>query len=205
MAAVASIKGSVFSTLVEDVAKLVASGDLSRDEALRWLEPGDLELLGQEISIASWYDVRAYDRMNRLLRDVIAHGSNEFLREKGRETARRLLEGGLYSQLEYLQHTEVAKAAEPRERFAAFGRDLRRLTTLSASILNFSRWTSRPDPERELYYVIDVAEAKEFPETLCWRSDGFVNGMATEHGASDLWRWERTAPDKILFSMTRPA
>jgi hypothetical protein len=189
MAAIASIKGSVFSTLVEDVGKLMGSGDLSHDEALRWLEPGDLELLGQEIAIASWYDVRAYDRMNLLLRDVIANGSNEFLREKGRETALRLL----------------AKAAQPRERFAAFGRDLRRLTTLSASILNFSRWTSRPDPERELCYVIDVAEAEEFPETLCWRSDGFVNGMATEHGAPDLWRWERTAPDRIVFSMTRPA
>lgn len=205
MAPVASIKGSVFSAVAEDVNKLLAAGDVSRDEARRWLQAVDFELLGAEISIASWYDVRAYDRMNLLLRDVAGHGSNEFLREKGRETARRLLKGGLYSQLEYLQRTQVARASDSRERFAAFGRDLRRLTTISSSILNFSRWTSKPDPERDAHYVIEVSEAKDFPETLCWRSDGFVNGMATEHGAPDLWEWERRSSDQILFRMKRLA
>lgn len=88
-------------------------------------------------------------------------------------------------------------------RFDAFAHDLRILTTISAGILNFSRWTSKPDPERENRYVIEVSEAQDFPEVLCWRCDGFVNEMATQHGEPDLWCWRRTAPGLIVFRMLR--
>jgi hypothetical protein len=54
----------------------------------------------------------------------------------------------------------VANAAGGAARFAAFGRDLELLTATSASILNFSRWASRPDPEREGRYLIEVTEAR---------------------------------------------
>jgi hypothetical protein len=141
--------------------------------------------------------------MNELLRDTEGGGSNEYLRERGRQTARRLLEAGLYQQLEYLHATQLKRAKDPRARFEAFGRDLRLLNTLSASILNFSKWESKPDPERQDRYVIEVSEARDFPEVLCWRSDGFVNEMATEHGEPDLWRWERAAPALVVFRMVR--
>ncbi len=204
MASVPSIKGSVFTVVVEDVCKLVARGGLSVDELPRWLKTQDVGLLEQEIVLSEWYSIATYTRMNELLRDVEGGGSNEYLRERGRRTARRLLQSGLYQQLEYLQRTELGKATEQRARFEAFGRDLRLLTTLSGSILNFSRWKSKPDPEEADRYVIEVSEARDFPEVLCWRSDGLVNEMATQHGEPDLWRWERTASDLIVFRMTRP-
>ena len=141
--------------------------------------------------------------MNELLRDVEGGGSSQYLRTLGRQTANRLLEAGLYSQLEYLNRTEVSKVADGPARFAAFGRDLRLLTTISGSILNFSRWASLPDPEREGRYQIEVTEARDFPEVLAWRSDGFVNQMATVHGDPDLWSWERVAADRIVFRMMR--
>jgi len=199
-----SIKGSVFAGVVEDMNKLLASGGISKTELARRLPAEDLLLLGQTIGTAGWYDIRAYTRMNELLRDVEGGGSNDYLRERGRQTARRLLEAGFYAQLEFLQRAEVGHAIGARARFEAFGRDLRKLTTLSASILSFSRWTSQPDPKREGHYLIDVAEARDFPEVLAWRSDGFVNEMATAHGDPDLWRWERVAPDRIVFRMNRP-
>ena len=177
-----SIKGSVFVGVVDDVKKLLESRRASRKDAARWLEPGDLALLDETIVISSWYDIRAYTRMSELLREVEGEGSNEYLRDRGRETARRLLDAGLYSQLEYLHRTEVSNAITGPERVSAFGRDLRLLSTLSASILNFSRWTARPDPEQAARYRIEVTEAKDFPEVLAWRSDGFVNEMATQHG-----------------------
>ena len=46
--------------------------------------------------------------------------------------------------------------------------------------------------------MIEVSEAREFPEVLAWRSEGFVNEMATAHGDPDLWCWERISPDLIL-------
>jgi hypothetical protein len=141
--------------------------------------------------------------MNELLREVEGGGSNEYLRQLGRQTARRLLDGGLYSQLEYLNRVEVSRTAEGPARFAAFGRDLRLLTTLSGSILNFSRWTSMPDPEGEGHYLIDVSEARDYPEVLAWRSDGFINEMVAQRGGPDLWSWERVSADRIVFRMIR--
>ncbi len=194
----------MFAGVIEDVCRLVARGGLSVDELTRWLKPKDVDLLEAEILVSEWYDIAIYTRMNELLRDVEGGGSNEYLRQRGRLTAKRLLESGLYQQLEYLHRTELSKAKQPRARFEAFGRDLRLLTTLSASILNFSRWTSRPDPEQDNRYLIEVSEARDFPEVLCWRSDGLINEMATQHGEPDLWRWERTANDLIVFRMVRP-
>lgn len=199
-----SIKGSVFAGVVEDVNKAVSDSSLSPDDLARWLEPTDLELLGSSILVSAWYDIRAYTRMNEFLRDVEGQGSNEYLRQLGRQTAARLLDAGFYAQLEFLQRTEIARATGRQARFEAFGRDLRKLTTISASILNFSTWKFKPDPVHEGRYVIEVTEAVDFPEVLCWRSDGFVNEMAARHGDSDLWGWQRVSADRIVFRMMRP-
>lgn len=204
MTSIPSIKGSVFAGVVEAVAKLVDAGEVARTELPRWLESGDIALLSASVAISSWYDVRAYDRMNRLLLEVVGQGSPEFLREQGRQTARRLLDAGLYAQLEYLNRTLVAAERDPQARFEAFGRDLRLLTSLSAGILNFTRWTARPDPDRPGRYRIDVTDAAEMPDSLCWRSDGFVNAMAAVHGGDDLWEWTRTTRDRVVFQMVRP-
>ncbi|HBZ70025.1 MAG TPA: hypothetical protein DEP35_09935 [Deltaproteobacteria bacterium] len=203
MPSVPSIKGSVFATVVEDVGKSLAKGAVRRDQLSRWLRPEDIAFLDEKIAVASWYPIHSYTRMGELLRDVEGGGSHEYLRQCGRQTARRLLEAGFYSQLQYLHRAEVGRASGDRARFEAFGRDLRLLTTISASILSFSRWTVKPDAENDLQYVIEVSEAKDFPEVLCWRSDGFVNEMATQHGDSDLWRWSRPRQDLVVFRMTR--
>ena len=203
MGSVPSVRGSVFSGVVEQVNKLLASGGISRDAAARWLEPADFALLGEPVVITRWYEIRAYTRMNELLREVEGDGSNEYLRALGRQTARRLLGAGLYTQLEYLHRTEVAKAVSGPARVSAFGRDLKLLSTISASILNFSRWTARPDPKQAARFVIEVSEARDFPDVLAWRSDGFVNEMAHNHGHADLWCWRRVREDLVVFRMTR--
>jgi hypothetical protein len=87
----AAIKGSAFIKVVEDVAKLLARPALSRSEAERWLAPDDFGLLDKGVVISSWYDIRAYDRLSRLLLDVDGRGDPQYLRERGRQTARRLL------------------------------------------------------------------------------------------------------------------
>jgi hypothetical protein len=203
MASMPSIKGSVFGSVVEDVNKLLGGGALTQQEATRWLQPEDLALLDANILVSAWYDIRSYTRMNELLRDVEGTGSNEYLRQCGRKTARRLLEAGLYAQLEYLHRTELQSASTGEARFGGFGRDLRKLTTISASILNFSHWSAKIDPERSDRYRIEVTDAQHFPEVLCWRSDGFVNEMATQHGEPDLWGWERPSPEVVHFHMVR--
>jgi len=199
-----SIKGGVFSLAVEDLSKLVSRGEVSQEELERRLEPEDLEYLEQQILTVKWYPIRSYGRILALLRDTEGGGSNEYLRKRGARSAESLLQAGLYQQLEYLKRTQLEQENDPRARFLAFGRDLRLLTTLSGSILNFARWVSKPDPDSGDRYVIEVSEASDYPEVLCWSTDGFINQMATRHGEPYLWCWERERPDLIVFRMVRP-
>ena len=204
MPSVPSVKGSVLAGVAEDVNKLLVQGTISREELTRWLKPEDIALLNQEMLVSEWYDVRALARISELLRDVKGKGDNEYLRQLGRQSARRLLDSGLYQQLEYLQGLQLLKASDQRARFEAFGRDLRLLTTLTGSIFSFTKWDSRPDPERDGRYIVRIAEARDFSDVLCWRSDGFINEMAREHNEPDLWRWERASRDLVLCRMNRP-
>jgi hypothetical protein len=205
MAVPPSIKGRIFGVAVEDANKLLASGELVRAELPRWLQPDDLPFLTKTIGAADWYDVACYARFLVLLRDVEGYGSNDYLKGRGKQTADRLLDAGLYSQMEYLSRAQVGRETDPEKRSAAFGRDLKLLTTLSASILSFTQWSSKPDPSNPGRYVIEVTGAEAYPEALGHTSEGFLNGMAHRHGGADLWKWSRARPDLILFKMVRAA
>src|SRR5262245_725080 len=124
MAAVPSVKGSLIAASIEDINKLVQAGTLSKAELERRLEPGDLEVLSHGVQMGGWYDIRIHARMLELLKDVEGEGSNEYLRRRGEQSAERLLNAGLYQQLEYLNRTQMAHNADPQARFLAFGRDL---------------------------------------------------------------------------------
>ncbi len=203
MPTVPSIKGSVFAGLVEDVQKLLASGRLKQTELSRWLIAKDLAYLEAPVQPFEWYDIRSYSRLSECLRDVEGGGSNEYLRKRGARNAKRLLEAGLYQQLEYTHRTLFSRESEKNARFEAFGRDLGRLTTISSSILNFGRTRHLPDPDRKMRWLIETTQAKEYPEALVWASDGFTNEMARQHNTPDLWAWERPEPDRLVWHMTR--
>jgi hypothetical protein len=200
-----SIKGRILSVAIEDAQKLVAAGTVKRGELERWLRPEDLALFEKPLAPVDWYDIRSYARVCELLRDVEGEGRDEYLHARGFRTGERLLEGGLYAQLEYVTRMKVGSLREPIDRYQAFGRDLKLLVTISSSIMNFSKWSSRPDEDHELRYVIDVTEAADFPEVLGWTSLGFVNCMARAGGGGDdVWRWERVDAENLAFRMNRP-
>ncbi len=198
-----SIKGSLFIRAAEDVLKLVSAGTLARGELERWLRPTDVALLHQPLIPSSWYDVQAYGRLLELLRDVEGEGKNEYLRERGARSAELLRKAGQYQQMEYLNRTQAAQEKDPRARVLAFGRDLRLITTMFGSLLNFGRQQVKEDPEHADRYVMEYVDVAPYPEGLCWTTDGFVNRISKPRGEPDLWRWERPVPDVIIFRMTR--
>jgi hypothetical protein len=202
-ATIPSIKGSVFIAIVEDVQKSLAAQKVKRSELGRWLRPKDVELIDSPIHAHEWYDVRIYARMSELLRDVEGGGKNEYLQQRGARSARRLLDSGLYAQLEYLQKANFGRKGDPKERFAALGRDLSRTTTLSSAILNFSKWEAKPDPKNPKRWMIEVNGARDYPDALAWASCGFTNECAKQQNQRDFWVWERADADRIVFRMTR--
>jgi hypothetical protein len=198
-----SIKGSVFAAIIEDVQKLLADKKVKREELSRWLKGNEPALIDQTVHAHEWYDIRFYARLSQLLRDVAGGGRNDYLVRRGERSAQRLLDGGLYAQLEYGKTAKFGRDLAPEERFAALGRDLTRTTTLSASILNFGKWTPKPDPDRPRRWLIEITQARDFPDELAWSSLGFVNELARSHNQADLWTWERPEPDRIVYRMTR--
>lgn len=197
-----SIKGSVVLGHVELLSGIVSSGELSRSELESRLLPEDLALLDEPILVSGWYDVRSYARVLELLRDVAGGGSNDYLLDRGAATAERLLYSGLYQQFEYLKRTQMEAKQDARERYLAFGRDLRLIGTLGSSLLNFSHLEVKEDPKHSDRWLLERSEAADYPEALCWTSQGLFNRMAQEHGCPELWRWERPQDDLIHFRMT---
>jgi hypothetical protein len=205
MAAERSIKGTVIVELVEDVRKLLVEGDLPQSEVEARLRPEDLEILEQNAVVPSkWYDVEFYRRLTELLRDSVGGGRNEFVRQRGFERGKKLIAAGLYQQLEYLGRSQVNRELDPKARFEAYGRDLKLLVTLSASLMNFARWSVVRDPVHEDRYRIEVHDASDIPDVLGWATEGIIDAMASSHGYAGLWRYERLAPDFIVFRMLRP-
>jgi hypothetical protein len=202
MTTIPSMKGSLTNELAEDVRKLIAEGTVSRSEVERRLSPEDLEVLDSEITVTGWYDVRFYARCAELLRDVLGGGRNEYLFQRGLDKGKKLIEAGLYQQMEYASRAQVQDEMDPEARFKAYGRDLRLFMTLSKSLLNFTSWSASVDPDHADRYIIVVEGAAAYPDALAWATEGLIESMAASHGMGNMWRHRRVG-DRIEFRMTR--
>lgn len=198
-----SLKGSVLTDLVDDLNKLVADGELPRERLERRLTPADLAVLEAPIVVSHFYPVEFYARTAELLRDTVGGGRNEYLRERGFKRGQKLIDAGLYQQMEYASRAKVIGQDTPEKRFEAYGRDLKLFVTLSRSILNFTRWTPEVDPSNAGRHRILVDEAGAYPDALAWATEGLIDSMAASHGLSDMWSHKRTHRDQIVFRMTR--
>jgi len=99
-----SIKGSAFTGVVEDLQKLVAHGELTRDEIERRLDPSDLELLDSPVAPGFWYPMACYDRILDLLVEVEAGDDpRAYLMARGERAMKRLMDLGLYNQFASLE------------------------------------------------------------------------------------------------------
>jgi hypothetical protein len=198
-----SIKGSVLVDLIEDLRKLRESGEIPQEDFQRRLRPEDLKALDAPIVPGVWYDVEFYCRSSTLLCDALAGGDPTFLRQRGYERGVKMIEAGLYQQMQYARRVRVQEHSDPRARFEAYGHDMRLLVTLSGSILSFSRWTVEPDPEHDDRYRIVVADAAAYPDALALATEGLIDSLTSSHGMANLWRFERESRDRIVFRMTR--
>ena len=197
------IKGTAIADLVEDTRKLLNDGKISQREIEARLTAEDLALLEEPVVESRWYDIHSYRRLTELLRDVEGEGRDEYARGRGRARGQKLIEGGLYQQMEYLGRSRVDSSMDAKARFEAYGKDLRLLVTLSQSLLSFSTWKVVPDPDHGDRYQIELRDAADFPDVLGWASEGLIDAMAAVHGVSGMWHWERVGPDFVVFRMRR--
>lgn len=203
MAEKPSVKGSVVAETIENTRKLLEEGSLSPGDLEARLRPEDLAMFDEPTNVSKWYDLEFYRRLAELLHDVDGGPRDEYFRKKGFDRGHKLIAAGLYQQMEYVERPKVAQELDPKSRFEAYGRDLKLFVTLSGAILNFSHWSVALDPDHSDRYRIEVRNAAAFPDFMGWGSEGLINAMASRHGLDDIWRYERIAPDFVVFRMLR--
>lgn len=195
-----AIKGTLFPTVVDELNVAIESGRVDRESVERDLLPEDLDLIEQKISNIGWYDIHAYHRLVGILWGVEAAGDSGYWFQRGRRAARRLIESGIYQQLDYLGRTEASRVSESSEKFKAFGRDMKLLMTLHASMLNFGEWRCVPDPDHELRYRIEIRDVEGIPDGVFLAAAGVFTGLGEEH-SGNTWRFARPATDLVLIQM----
>jgi hypothetical protein len=201
MPEVPSIKGSVFVGHVQALLKLRDAGQIKRQDLERALSSDTLALLDQPIQASAWYDIHSYAQVMGLLRDVAGGGDNEYFCRAGAASAERLLQMGIYQQLEYLKRMRLGESGDPMERFIAYGHDLRMIATITSSLVSFRPMLVKADPDYERRYFTEIGDAREYPDALGWATQGFGNRLAIEYGAPGLWKYERTQRDLVRHRM----
>ena len=98
----ASIKGLAIAGLVEDLGDLVRGGSVAREELGKHLSEEELALLDEEFDAFRWYPIATYEALTTALFLTTRSGGEDQLRARGEAAAERLLEKGLYQQLDAL-------------------------------------------------------------------------------------------------------
>ena len=187
-----SIKGSAIQSAVEDVNRLVDEGRISRDELEARLSAQDLKVLDHKILPGLWYPLDSYGRLLDLLVERDGRGQGDYLQARGRKAGERLVQAGLYSQLEASQERWGARIGNV-------------FATLGPAMFSATEW-SFASAESVDSFEIEAAIPAEFPESARLTALGFIEFLA-ERTAGHPVRVlsERPSPDRMTFATPRAA
>lgn len=160
-----SVKGTLFMNAIASVRGLIDTREVHHGELARWLKDDDTRYLDEAISISAWYPIATYARLLTLIADHRAPGSQEHHIAEGRRSAQRIVEMGIYRQL------------DSRTEGAWEDRVGRLLVTLSAAFFNFMQWEWSGLEQDG--FEIAVREAQALPEVVALRTQGFIEFLAS--------------------------
>lgn len=184
-----AIKGSAFESVVADVNRLVDQGVVSRDEVEAQLTAGDLRILESKVQPALWYPLDAMGRMMELLLRREGRGDLEYLIERGRRAAQRLIDSGVYSQLS-------ANEATLGDRVG------RVMVTLGPGMYRDTAWEyAREDHGSGRGFRITVDVPEDFPDLCRYPTLGCIEFLA-QRSTDESFRVtsRRESRDRMSFS-----
>jgi len=203
----AAVKGAIFKGVADDLARLRAEGRTSEAQMEAHLDGQDIELLETEISASLWYPMASYGRIMTFLGKLEGEGKDAYFVERGRSSARRLMDAGLYQQLAFLErwHEEAKDDATDDFFVQSYMSKLKLVNSLSSSIYNVGVWGVERDPDHPMRVLTIVTEATAYTEPMRLAAEGFLNecARAARSELSHLYTSERVATDRFIFRMTR--
>ncbi len=202
-----SIKGSIFGSVVDEIQALREQGRIDDATLDVNLEPADMELLDQKILTADWYPIASYARYLELLVQIEGGGNDRYLEERGGRSAQRLVDAGLYTQLDLLgglAQSSDREGPDARERaLAEYRSKLTVVLSMAGSIYNVGRWTVIQDPQNSDRIAIQIEQAESYSDGMVRAIVGFLEACArlVSDQIDRLYRIERPARDRIVLYM----
>jgi len=175
--------------LVDDLRRLLDTGQLTREEFEAQLTADDLAILESKIGPAKWVPIDTYRRALDVLISVEAHGDIEgYLFRRGWQVAERLHKLGLYTQFD-------ATADKWGMRVGTL------IVTLARALFNFTEWkfeVGPGKPPRE--FKVTVTDAAHFPDCVRFISHGFISYLArSATGLMVRVTSQRMPDERIVF------
>lgn len=193
-----SIKGSIIDQLVEDVSALRDRGPEMESLVEERLDEVSLALLEEKVNPASWYPLTTYDQLSRLLLEIEGRGDPSYIRTRGAAIGQRVMETGLYQQLEFLDRLDRSKG------FETYLKDMRLIVSLQGAIVSTGTWTAERDPEHPDRVMLVARDLEGYPDTLCLSTAGFMTGVsARAHRSGIEWSYDRPSDNEVRYRMDR--
>jgi hypothetical protein len=192
MTRVPSIKATGFQSVSDDLARLISSGRISREQVEARLPAEDLRYLSKPLAATTWVPMTTHARALAILVELEANGDPEgYLHLRGVRAGERLHKAGLYRQFEASSETWGDRVGKI-------------VMTMATVLYNFTRWSFESRGEPGLFQIT-VDDAADFSEAARFVSQGFTEYAARviTRGKEQV-RSERPSPNRIVFRSERP-
>lgn len=160
-----SIKGSLVQSSLDELRGHLTSGTLSRGDLESSLKPEDLDLLDGDMLMSAWIPVASYGRILEALAAAADRRDDAFFIDGGRDSARRMVELGVYRQLD-----------ERTERWEE--RVGKLLVSVAGVLWNFGTWKWL-GMDGDNSFRVECRGVAAMPRVYALRTQGFVEFLAT--------------------------
>jgi len=198
MPAEPSIKGAAIAKLVEDVQCCLSRSEAVRNRLEARLSAETVRMLEGKVEIGCWYPVGMYNELTDLIWQEEGGGDWDYLRQRGEKMMKRLMDEGLYQQLDFLDR--IDRGLQDKITREDVQRTCRLIGSVSGAIRNFGKDSWAWHPKKRGIMVHHLRDALHFSEMLRLVSEGSENFVVqTLSPGAPRVTSERVAPDYIVY------
>jgi hypothetical protein len=122
-------------------------------------------------------------------------GREGFFHERGRAAAQRMIDGGIYQQLDFSARAGGTSSLDD------LVRDTRLRLSLMAGLINRGKAHVEPLDAGQQTMCIEIREAEAIPDCLALTLAGFMERCA-EEGGRDSRGWRSARPSRSVIALT---